>query len=111
MPWAGRTAPEAPGERSSRSRSRVSSRELMEQLLQARTLLVQLIQGPAAGLGEVEDLRSEVAAAVGAECDRHPAVGGGGGFGAPHAGQLAQRLHDARAARLDGDFDCALGAL
>src|SRR5213080_4304873 len=85
-------------------------RELVEQVLQAARLLVQLVQGPALGLGEGEDLRPEIPTAVRGERHRGPAVAGAPGrMDRAHAGEVAQRVCHSVARRLNGDLDGALG--
>src|SRR5439155_721975 len=78
-PWAGRTASAAraapPSTPSAGRVSRVAARgELAEQLLQTPGLLVQLVQRPAAGLREREDLGPQVGTAVGGEREGDAAV-------------------------------------
>src|SRR4051794_31113829 len=80
-------------------------RELVEQVFEAAGLPMQLVQRPAPGCGEREDLRSQVARAVGGERDGDAAFGRTGcRRDAANAWQLPQRLRDTRARRLDGDL-------
>src|SRR5207253_7775395 len=80
--------------------------QLVEQVLEAPGRLVQLVQRPPAGLGESENLGPQIGGAIGGERDRHAPVGGRARrTHLAHAGELAQRLRDARAGGLDGDLD------
>src|SRR5256885_12296780 len=77
---------------------------LFRSVLEAGALLVQLVQRPAARLGEREDLRPQIGGAVRREGDRDPAVGGAGGLDPADAREPAERFGHARAGRLDRDF-------
>src|SRR2546430_7370603 len=50
------------------------TRQLMEQVLEAPSRLMQLVQRPAAGLGESEDLGPQIGRAIGGERDPHPTI-------------------------------------
>src|SRR6184192_2994709 len=83
--------------------------QLVEQVLEARRRLVQLVQRPATGLGESVDLGPQVGRAVGREGDRDAPIRGRARSHVAHAGEPAERLRDAAAGGLHGDFDGALG--
>src|SRR5205814_10509968 len=83
--------------------------QLVEQVLEAPSGLMQLVQHPAAGLGESEDLGPQIGRAIDGKRDRHPTIRRRAcRTHLAHAGELAQRLRDARAGGLDGDLDRAL---
>src|SRR5689334_6671246 len=82
--------------------------QLMEQVLEAPGDLVQLVQRPAAGLGESVDLGPQIGRAIGAEGQRHPPIRGGARSHVAHAGEPAQCLGDTGAGGLDRDLDRAL---
>src|ERR1041384_1717070 len=85
------------------------TRELVGQLPGAPGRLMQLVQRPAAGLGESEDLGPQVGGAIGGQRQRHSTIGGRARrTHLAHPGELAQRFRDARAGGLDGDLDPAL---
>src|SRR6266704_4082692 len=84
-------------------------RELVEQVLEASRLLVQLVQRPAARFREREDLGTQVSGAVRGEAQRDATVARvARGRHLEHPRQLSQRLRDAVPRRLDGDLDRAL---